>query len=234
MSREPVLTVDSADGDTRAIALVLHGGRSKGTGPVRANQLAVLRMRPFATSLRAAGTARGLTVARLRYRVRGWNGPERSPVPDVTWALDQLSERFGPVPVALVGHSMGGRAAVYAAGHVNVHTVVGLAPWIEPGDPDAQLAGRRLLVAHGDLDRMTSRTESATFTAAASHVAASAAYVSVQTDGHAMLRRASLWHGLSTGFVLATLFDVPPSETVDGAAAKVVTEVLTGSTSVSV
>ncbi|WP_438949092.1 LLM class flavin-dependent oxidoreductase, partial [Streptomyces harbinensis] len=41
----------------------------------------------------------------------------------------RLAARLGPVPVVLVGHSMGGRAALRAAGHPAVTGVVALAPW---------------------------------------------------------------------------------------------------------
>ncbi|MCW2658521.1 MAG: alpha/beta hydrolase, partial [Jatrophihabitans sp.] len=110
MTSVPALLVDEPRGEVRAVALVLHGGRSQGTGPVRARQLAVLRMRPFISSLRQAGADHGLAVARLRYAVRGWNGSAASPVADVRDALDQLAARFPGIPIALVGHSMGGRA----------------------------------------------------------------------------------------------------------------------------
>ncbi|MBE7186792.1 alpha/beta hydrolase [Jatrophihabitans endophyticus] len=230
---EVFLRVDEPAGAARAVALVLHGGRSTSTAPVRANQLAVLRMLPFVGSLRRAGAQHGLAVARLRYRVRGWNGAERSPVADVESVLDRLVTRFPDVPIALVGHSMGGRAALYAAGHDAVRSVVGLAPWVEPGDPMNQLLGRRLLVAHGRADRMTDPRESARYTAAAAAVAASASYVAVDGDRHAMLRRAALWHGLATGFVLATLLDVAPGESVGGDPANLVVKALDGTAEIS-
>ena len=218
----PALSVDPPSGAARAVVLVLHGGRSTSRARVRANQLAVLRMAPFASSLRRAGGPHGLVVARVRYRYRGWNGAEAAPVADVEWALRQLDDRFGGLPTALVGHSMGGRAAVYAAAHPSVTTVVGLAPWIEPGDPVAPLAGRALLVAHGTGDRMTSNVNSARFTREAAAVARSATYVAVEGDKHAMLRRASMWHELSTGFVTAELLDLSPEESVSPSAAKIV------------
>ncbi|MDT4989619.1 MAG: hypothetical protein QOI74_3713, partial [Micromonosporaceae bacterium] len=146
----------------------------------------------------------------------------------VEWALDRLAARFPGAPVALVGHSMGGRAAVYAAGHPAVQAVVGLAPWIEQGDPHAQLAGRDLLVAHGEHDRITSATESAAWTQRARTVAASASFVSIHGDRHAMLRRASLWHSLGTSYVLAVLCGVPPDEADDSPAAAVISKVLVG------
>lgn len=234
MSDEPYLHVDDARGPARAVVLVLHGGRSRSTAPVRANQLAVLRMLPFVRALRRAGAGHGLTVARMRYLVRGWNGPAQSPVPDVRWALDRLARRFPGVPLALVGHSMGGRAALYCAGHEGVRSVVGLAPWVEQGDPVEPLTGRRLLVAHGEQDRMTSAPASADLTRRAAAVAASAGYVAVAGERHAMLRRASLWHELATGFVLATMCDVPPRETVPPATANVLTQALAGQQTLTV
>jgi len=230
---EPTLSVvEPPERRATSLALILHGGRARSHARVRPGHLAVVRMRPFATSLHRAGGRHGLAVARLRYLLRGWNGEEQSPVHDVAWALGRLSDRFPGVPVALVGHSMGGRAAIYSASHPAVRAVVGLAPWIEPGDPDDRLAGRRLLVAHGDHDRTTSAPQSATFTHAAAAVAESASHVTVQRDRHAMLRRAELWHALSTGFVLDTMCAVPPDQSVDPRSAKILARVLAGEPSV--
>jgi pimeloyl-ACP methyl ester carboxylesterase len=234
MTDQPALDVHEPSGAVRAVALVLHGGRANGTTPVRARQLAVLRMAPFAHSLRRAGRDSGLAVARLRYVVRGWNGASRSPVGDVEWALDRLATRFPGAPAALVGHSMGGRAAVYAAGHPVVQVVVGLAPWIEAGDPYEQMAGRHILVAHGDLDRITNANASAAWTRRAATVAASASYVSVRGDGHPMLRRASLWHSLTTSYVLEKLCGAAPAGDSDSPTATVMSKVLAGDPSLVV
>jgi pimeloyl-ACP methyl ester carboxylesterase len=231
---EPSLRVSTPAAPTRAIALVLHGGRADSTAPTSARQLAVLRMAPFARSLRAGGSSDGLAVARLRYLVRGWNGDEHSPVADTEWALDELGRRFPGAPVAVVGHSMGGRAALYAAGHPGVVSIVALAPWIEREDPVEQLAGRRLLVVHGAHDRMTSARRSAGYARAAASVAASVSYVRVDAEAHAMLRRAALWHRLTTGFVLATLLDRSPPEPNTDPATKVLREALAGEPSLVV
>jgi hypothetical protein len=225
---EPALDVDTPPGDVQAVALVLHGGRAKGTSAVRGTQPAVLRMAPCAAALRRAGRSHGVAVARLRYLVRGWNGERRSPVQDVEWALDRLTEWYPERPVALIGHSMGGRAAVYAAGHPAVGAVVGLAPWIERGDPYRQMVGRDVLVAHGNHDRMTSAKGSAAWTKQAAQVANSASYVSIAGEGHAMLRRPRLWHELTASYVLAVLCGVPPSETDQSPGANVVAKVLAG------
>ena len=217
------LLVAEATGPIRGIALVLHGGRANSHLPVRAQQLAVLRMRPFVQALGKHADA-GLVVAQVRYRVRGWNGTERSPVADTLWALDGLVARFPDVPVALVGHSMGGRAAIYAAGHDAVRSVVGLAPWIEPGDSVDPVTGRRVLLVHGGKDRMTDPRASASFARRAVPVAESMTYVRIEGERHAMLRRADLWHRLATGFVLGTILGRQP----DGSEAVDVAKILTG------
>ncbi|MGN6605419.1 MAG: alpha/beta hydrolase [Jatrophihabitans sp.] len=220
--------------EPRAVALVLHGGRATSIEPVRARNLAVVRMAPFATSLRHAGAEHGLAVARVRYAVRGWNGAQRSPVADVLAALDRIASELPGAPVAVVGHSMGGRTAVYTAAHPAVSAVVGLAPWIEPGDPVAPLRDRDVLVVHGVRDRTTSPRASEALIEAAQPLARSAAYVRMAGDGHPMLRRAALWHDLATGFVLANLCGVPPGGTVRAEAANVLEKVLAGTTEIDV
>ncbi len=227
---EPVLSVHEPKSGrpVRGIALVLHGGRSKSVAPVQARQLAVLRMQPFARTLRRAGADNGLAVAQLRYRVRGWNEAQQSPVGDTLWALDRLAERWPDAPIAIVGHSMGGRAALFAGGHRNVRAVVGLAPWLEQGDPFEQLAGRRVLIVHGTRDRMTNPSTSAAYARAAAAVAESSTYVSVTNERHAMLRRARLWHGLAAGFVLAVVCATPPLGTADDELTNVIVRALAG------
>jgi dienelactone hydrolase len=228
---DPVLTVSLPDGPVRAVALVLHGGRETSDEPTSSRQLAVLRMRPFASTLAAAP---GLAVARLRYRARGWNGELRSPVADTRWALAELQRRVGSAPVALVGHSMGGRTALHVADDPNVRAVAALAPWIERADPVEPVAGRRLLLMHGDRDRITSPKRSAAYASAAQRVARSVSYISVRDEKHAMLHRAGLWHELTTGYVLATMCDRPPAETVSEATAKLLAQALAGAGTLTV
>ena len=194
--------------------LVLHGGRETSLAPVRARQVAVLRMLPFAHRIGRAGAGR-VAVARLRYATRGWNatgGQQPAPVRDAEWALGRLTERFPGLPIGLVGHSMGGRTAMRVGGHPQVRGIVGLAPWLPPGEPADQLAGRRVLLMHGDADRMTSAAATAAFAGRLEAVGASVSLVSVSGDGHAMLRRAELWHDMAAQFVLGTVLpDFEPS-----------------------
>ena len=234
VSPEPKLTVDVPDGPVHAVALVLHGGRSHGTGRVRASQLAVLRMVPFAKHLRRAGAVNGLAVARLRYVQRGWNGAEQAPLADARWALAELERRFPGVPVGLVGHSMGGRTALYVADHPDRARGRGPRAVDRAGDPVSQLAGRRVLIAHGTLDRMTSPPASAAYARAAALVADSVSYVSVQDERHAMLRRAGVWHELATGFLLGVLCARAPDGTAEPETTNVLTKALAGQASLVV
>lgn len=231
---EPYFHLAPPRRETTGVALVLHGGRANSHHPVTARQLTVVRMRPFISSLAAHGDAHGLAVARVRYAVRGWNGAARSPVGDVLGALDRITAAYPGVPVALVGHSMGGRTAVHVAGHPAVTTVVGLAPWLEASDPVRQLADRDVLVAHGAGDHTTSPKASARMVRAIQGLARSAAFVRVEHEGHALLRRAGLWHDLATGYTLARLCDVPPAETTRPEATNVLEKVLAGSVEVDV
>ena len=86
-----VLTIAEAAGDTRGIALVLHGGRADSFDAVRARSLSPARMLPFVQALRNQGGPHGLAVWNLRNRYRGWNGEDMSPVQDARWALAHIS-----------------------------------------------------------------------------------------------------------------------------------------------
>jgi len=159
----------------------------------------VLRMIPLGRAVRRVAGPGAVAVLRPRLTLRGWNGAEASPVADVTGLLDALPGRFGHVPVVLVGHSLGARAALRAAAHPSVIAVAGLAPWLPPDEPVAQLAGRRLLLVHGTADRITSPAMTWQYACAASQITTVGA-VAVDGGDHAMLRRARLWHGLAGEF----------------------------------
>lgn len=201
----PSVEVLDAKGPTTGVALVLAGGKANSFAAAAPSQLTAVRMRPFASSLHRRGRSRGLAVWTLRYRYRGWNGAQRSPVSDVQWALEEVRRRHGDVPVVLVGHSMGGRAALAAAGDRSVRGVCALSPWTYSGDPVDQLAGRTLLIAHGTLDVVTSPKASREYARRAAAVADRVGYIAVAGDLHAMLLRWTRWHRLATGFTLGLL-----------------------------
>jgi dienelactone hydrolase len=168
-------------------------------------------MVPFARVLASAGRAHGVAVALLRYRYRGWNGADRDPLADLTAALDEHRRRHPDVPVVLVGHSMGGRAALLApAGgaapaEAGVRAVCALAPWLVDTDPVEQLAGRTVLIAHGDRDRLTDPAESYAYAVRAREVTDRVCRFEVRGDGHALLRRHRDWTELVRRFVLGEL-----------------------------
>ena len=189
---------------TKGVVLVAHGGQTSSTSPTSPVQPAVLRMIPVAGAIRLALRGSGVAIQRHRFRVRGWNGALASPVGDLSGALDAVVAEFGSVPVVLVGHSMGARAAVRAAGHPAVTAVAGLAPWLPPGEPAGQLAGRRVLLAHGSADSITSPAETWAFVERARAVTEVSA-IEVRDGDHAMLRRARLWHAIAAEFARAAL-----------------------------
>ena len=202
--------------DPEGVVLLLHGGASRRGGMrVSPTQLSVLRMVPIAT--RIAQAARGrLTVFRLLNSVRGWD-TSHTPVDDVAWGMEQIRARFGrPVPTSLVGHSLGGRAALLAAQQPEVTSVVALNPWVYVADGHTALHDRKILIVHGTEDRIAKAASSAEVARGLSR-SADVGYVSVAGGKHAMLRRHHVFDRLATDFVRSTLL----GDTVDGAVGRV-------------
>jgi pimeloyl-ACP methyl ester carboxylesterase len=213
----PSVGVQPPDGAVTSVALVLPGGKADSFAPGDPTGLAALRMRPFASSLHRSGRKHGLAVWTVRYRYRGWNREERSPVSDTEWALEEVRRRHGDVPIVMVGHSMGARAALRAAGDRSVRGVCALAPWTESADPVDQLAGRSVLIAHGTWDMITSATGSRRYAERAAAVTSPVGRFVVGADTHAMLFRWRSWHTISTGFTLGTLGLTPMPRRIDRA-----------------
>ncbi|HEY3182152.1 MAG TPA: alpha/beta fold hydrolase [Gaiellaceae bacterium] len=89
-----------------------------------------------------------LAFVEVRYRVRSWRVLDD--------CVDDAREGMvaaGDVPLALVGFSMGGAVAARAAADERVRAVIGVAPWLPDALDVSALAGRRLTVVHGSLDR---------------------------------------------------------------------------------
>lgn len=176
----------------RAAVLALHGGQEESRAPSRRWHPAALRIRPVLRSAASAVPSGHVLLGEVRYRYRGWN--EGDPAQDALAALDELTAAHGEVPVVLIGHSMGGRAALAASRHPRVTGVLALAPWVVEDEPVDQLRGRSLVVVHGDRDRVTSPAASVAYVRRARARGASAGAVLVRGGDHAMLRRAGLWH----------------------------------------
>jgi predicted esterase len=194
--------------DTLAgIVVVVHGGLEVSARPVTVVDPAVLRMIPVAGAIRRAVGESGIAVWRHRFEVRGWNGDQASPAGDLGRLLDQIGARYDGVPVLVAGHSMGARAAFRVAGHTAVCAVAGLAPWLPPGEPAEQLAGRRVLLAHGSADTITRPGDTWAYAERARAVAPVTALEILGGD-HPMLRRAGLWHAIAAEFALLS-FGLP-------------------------
>ncbi|GAA4678707.1 alpha/beta hydrolase [Nocardioides nanhaiensis] len=204
----PGLTrLDLPDGVStpRAVVLVLHGGTQVSTAPVAGRSASWRRAAALQRAVTPALHDQGVATWLLRYRVRGWNGGGDS-VPDARWALGQVREAHGEVPVVLLGHSMGARTAVHVADAPHVAGVVGLAPWWDPAsDPVRTLAGRHLRAAHGRTDKITSARMTRRYVAAAEPVADSAAFTDMGRVGHYLLRRVERWNAYARDSVLEVL-----------------------------
>ncbi len=192
---EPQLMTAGPHRDAGTVVLLLHGGQDRSL--VRAPRgVAYLRMVPFARAIVRSTRDEQVAVWLLRNRYRGWNDPELHPVADARWALDRARERHPGAPVVLVGHSMGGRVALRVADHPSVAGVCALAPWVEASEPTGPVAGKTVLIAHGEKDRVTDPRLSAAYAEAVG-----ATYVPVRGGDHSMLRRFRVWNDIVTGFV---------------------------------
>ncbi len=190
--------------------LVLHGGASRRAKMmVSPAQLSVLRMIPIARRIARAGVKR-LAVFRLLNSARGWD-THHTPVHDARWALDQAAERLGQrLPTCLVGHSLGGRAALLTADCPEVSSVVALAPWVYPTDVPQGLDGERILIVHGSGDRIASPERSAALAERLGRQA-QVGYITINDGKHSMLKRHRLFDGLAAEFASATLLDTDPA-----------------------
>ncbi|MFE0699821.1 alpha/beta fold hydrolase [Streptomyces sp. NPDC058872] len=159
---------------------------------------------PLVTPLTGGATSPDL-VASVRYRLRGWNGHRADPVQDTRQALKELRHVAGPLPVVLVGHSMGARAALRAADDPQVRGVVALAPWCPPGEPTEHLADRMIMALHDEADRITSATDTWNYLTRARAAGARVRGVRMHRGRHAMIRDARLWHRLTTTSAAAVL-----------------------------
>ncbi|MGY1815790.1 alpha/beta hydrolase [Blastococcus sp. SYSU D00820] len=202
-SSGPALEHHPPPGPVRAVAVFCHGGTVASVQPPRERALSLLRMRAIEEFVRRSAGDRGLATCLVRYRVAGWNGEAADAFADVRWALDRMREERGSgVPVALVGHSMGGRAVLRAGGDPQVGAICALAPWTPPGEPVGHLRGRTVAVLHGAGDRWVPARLSADFALRARRAGARIGRFTIP-GGHSMLRRSGAWHAFARDVVLA-------------------------------
>ncbi|HEU5470374.1 MAG TPA: alpha/beta fold hydrolase [Actinophytocola sp.] len=190
---------------TRAVVLVLHGGQEQSRRRAHRLRPAYLRMLPFALDLHRAGRRQGVAVWLLCNRYRGWNRPDLDPVADARWALAGIRLAHPGVPIALVGHSMGGRVALRVADEPDVVAVCALAPWTTEKDHVDQLAGKAVLIVHGASDQVTKPADSLAYAERARVAGVDVRRLELPDEGHSMLRRARVWTLLVRRFVLGAL-----------------------------
>jgi len=202
MQQQPTLESHPATGDLRAIALFCHGGTATSEQPPRDYALSLVRMRAIEQFVRGTTSGRGVATFLLRYRVAGWNGSAADAHADVRWALERLRADHGSgVPIVLVGHSMGGRAALRAGGEDQVAGICALAPWTPPQEPVGHLRGRTVTILHGTGDRWVPAALSEQFALRARDQGVRVARFTIP-GGHSMLRGAGRWHDFARDTVL--------------------------------
>ncbi|MET7884129.1 prolyl oligopeptidase family serine peptidase [Streptomyces avermitilis] len=206
------------------VVLLLPGGDEASTrrpSPV----VATASVRALGRRLARAGREEGLVTHMVHYRYRGWNGSEAHPAHDASWAAGEVVRRYGDVPVCLAGVDMGARAALRAAGHTAVNSVLALAPWLPeedvaaPPEPVKQLSGRRVLLVHGTNDQRTDPELSFRLASRAKKTNRDICRFEVHSDGHGLHQHRSEVLALAQDFVLGVLFGHSFSRPVEDALA---------------
>ncbi len=205
MELAPKLIPTAVPEDPSGVVLVLHGGASRREGMmVSPTQLSVLRMIPIARRIARSGK-RELAVFRLLNSRRGWDA-HHTPVHDVEWALARIAADLGPsMPVCLVGHSLGGRAALLASGRFQVRGAVALAPWVLESDTPDGLTDQPLLIVHGSSDRIAKPERSAALAERLRRSGHQVEYVAVPGGRHAMLGHHRAFSEPAVDFTLQVL-----------------------------
>jgi len=202
MPQQPTLESHPVSGELRAVALFCHGGTATSEQPPRDYALSLVRMRAVEQFVRGTAADRGVATFLLRYRVAGWNGSAADAFADVRWAIERVRAEYGAeVPIVLVGHSMGGRAALRAGGDDQVVAVCGLAPWTPPEEPVDHLRAKTVTILHGTGDRWVPAALSERFALRAREHGVPVARFTI-AGGHSMLRGAHRWHEFARDTVL--------------------------------
>ncbi len=202
----PALRQYAAPEVIRGAVLMLHGGKERGREVVDGRSASWRRSSAMARAISPAAQRADIAVFLLRYRQRGWNDGT-GPVTDATWALEQLHDQAGDVPIALLGHSMGARVAARVADEPRVRGVVALAPWFPPGETVETLAGKQLVAAHGSRDRITSARATLSYVERARAAGADATFLDKGPVGHYLLRGVRAWNELALRTSLKLLAD---------------------------
>lgn len=185
---------------TRALALILHGGRSVTQQPRRHLDVSYLRMLPFAPAVWRASRGRIAPVL-VHNRHGGWIASSGSGVEQVRELVRRLSEEHDR-PVVLLGHSSGGWAALRAGGEDDVIGSAALAPWVGEREPVHHLQDKVVRVIHGEADTVCSPQRARELVERLQAQGGDATYREVPGGGHALLDRPWRWHQLAARAVV--------------------------------
>ncbi|MFJ3927255.1 alpha/beta hydrolase [Streptomyces sp. NPDC090022] len=176
------------------VVLLLPGASRWVSGPVR----------PLVRALARAGGPQGLVTHTVRHGERPRQEAAR-------WAADEVVRRYGDVPVCLAGYGAGGHAALTAAGHDAVNSVLALSPCL-PGtgagvspEPVKQLTGRHVLIVHGTNDERSDPESSYRLAARAKKANRSTCRFEVHSDGHGLREHQDEVVALAVDFVLGSV-----------------------------
>ncbi|MEV6792474.1 alpha/beta hydrolase [Streptomyces sp. NPDC051320] len=206
----PVVGADGARSAVGGVVLLLPDGAP--LSKRRPSPLPYASLRPLARRLARAGRDDGLAAHVVRYRFHGWNGTDAHLAEDANRCVDEAVRRYGDVPVCLAGRGMGGRAALHAAGHPAVASVLAIAPWLPEDDrapapePVKQLVGRQVLIVHGTTDRRADPELSLRLAERAKKINRTTCRFEVHSDGHALRQHRAEVMALASDFVCGTLF----------------------------
>ncbi|MGR4883146.1 alpha/beta hydrolase [Streptomyces sp. LARHCF249] len=178
------------------VVLLLPGASRFSPGPLR----------PLGRALARAGGTEGLVAHTVIH------GGDASREEQAGWAADEAVRRYGDVPVCLAGYGEGGLAALRAAGHDAVNSVVSLAPCLEEAaavtdspEPVKQLSGRQVLIVHGTNDARSDPEASFQLAARAKKANRSTCRFEVHSDGHGLREHQPEVVALAVDFVLGAV-----------------------------
>lgn len=206
VTASPLLSMPRAK-HPEALALFVHGGDVTGYLAMRRGDPAYLRMIPFARDLERRSHGR-VGAAVLRLAVRGWNEPEKPGVEDARWALRELRRRYPGLPIAVVGHSMGGRIVLELAATEDLAAIVALAPWASDEYSASLFTETPLLGIHGRHNTVTDPEATRDLIERIVAAGGPARFLSLP-GWHAMLWHPMRWHKASSEFLVHHLTDRP-------------------------
>lgn len=185
---------------TRALALILHGGRAVDPQLRRFHDVSYLRMLPFAPTVWRVSRGQVAPVL-VHNRHGGWIASSGSGLVQTRELVHRLAHEHG-LPVVLLGHSSGGWAALRCGGEQEVAGTVALAPWIDLDDPVEHLRDKVVRIIHGEADTVCSPQRSRDLVGRLHAAGGDASYHGVADGGHALLDRPWRWHGLAARAVM--------------------------------